>query len=776
MTYLTKEHNNHFNPQIFSAKKLTDKESYLELLNSGKVWRVFDTIKDQLVDLVKTRNPHQKKESFAESFINREIQRITSEAPLQDYGNWVYYPWSGSLVHILPEMEFNELRLNRNKYKLTEEEQKKLSQLCIGIVGLSVGNAIANTIALEGIYGNLKLADFDDLELSNMNRIRAGIFDIGIPKTTLAARQIYEQNPYANISIFNTGITEDNIDDFFKGTPKLDLVIEECDEIRMKILIREKARSLNLPVLMETSDRGMLDVERFDLEPKRKLFHGLLGNIKYSDIPANLSSEDKIKYALPIVGLETFTPKLGASFLEVEKTISTYPQLGSEVTLGGATICAAIRRLGLGKKLSSGRKFIDLDMILRDDQYNSVDTSNNEIPKEIEQQTEENNYKVKINNCPEFIEKIVSYGILAPSPGNCQPWKFIYDEPFLWVLHDMDRSETFSLFDSTHSGAYIAIGAAIKNMEIAAARFGLRVNLESFPLLEKPNIVARLSFEKTPNLQLNESKVLFPQLRHRVTNRKITTRIPLEKSKIQCLKSIAIQYNCELQVVTEEDILKKIAPILGEGDRIRFLCEELHQELMSELRWTKEEALKSGSGIDISTLELTANQEAGVKLLSRPDVARFLRKLNGGQRLNEISEEAIISSSGVGLICSKGDRSADKLTGGMGIEHMWLKATEMGLSLHPMTALIYMFEMLESEEGKIFNPVEKKILLDLRDRFNKIFPKNTGHFRLMFFRFGVATPPKIRSLRIPLNKVLFCGSPVKRNEESAVMEKQHFSL
>jgi hypothetical protein len=27
---------------------------------------------------------------------------------------------------------------------------------------------------------------------------------------------------------------------------------------------------------METSDRGVLDVERFDLEPDRPIFHGLL--------------------------------------------------------------------------------------------------------------------------------------------------------------------------------------------------------------------------------------------------------------------------------------------------------------------------------------------------------------------------------------------------------------------------------------------------------------------------------------------------------------------
>jgi len=43
-------------------------------------------------------------------------------------------------------------------------------------------------------------------------------------------------------------------------------VIEECDSLDMKFLVREAARDRQIPVIMETSDRGVLDVERFDLE------------------------------------------------------------------------------------------------------------------------------------------------------------------------------------------------------------------------------------------------------------------------------------------------------------------------------------------------------------------------------------------------------------------------------------------------------------------------------------------------------------------------------
>ena len=69
---------------------------------------------------------------------------------------------------------FRAVRLDRNRNKITTDEQQRLGELRIGVVGLSVGHAIAYTLAAEGVCGDLRLADFDDLELSNLNRVPAG--------------------------------------------------------------------------------------------------------------------------------------------------------------------------------------------------------------------------------------------------------------------------------------------------------------------------------------------------------------------------------------------------------------------------------------------------------------------------------------------------------------------------------------------------------------------------------------------------------------------------
>ncbi len=104
----------------------------------------------------------------------------------------------------------------------------------------------------------------------------------------------------------------------------------------------------------------MLDVERFDLEPERPVFHGLLDGLHSSDL-AGLTTAQKAPYVLRILGPGDISSRGAASLIEVGETITGWPQLGSEVTLGAATAAAAVRRIGLTGDLPSGRVRFDVD-------------------------------------------------------------------------------------------------------------------------------------------------------------------------------------------------------------------------------------------------------------------------------------------------------------------------------------------------------------------------------------------------------------------------------
>ncbi|MEU3472647.1 Rv1355c family protein [Rhodococcus sp. NPDC006774] len=279
----------------------------------------------------------------------------------EELPRWVHFPWRRTMVRVLGPRGFDRLRLDRNRNKITSEEQARFRDLRVGVVGLSVGHAVAHTLALEGLCGELRLADFDELDLSNLNRVPTSVFDLGVNKAVVAARRIAELDPYLNVQVFADGVTAETLDSFLDG---LDLVVEECDSIDTKLLVRHHARARGIPVVMETSDGGVLDVERFDLEPDRPVFHGLLGELKTADV-ADLTVEQKSTIAATLLEPSKLSPRMIASVPEIGRTLSTWPQLGGDVALGGAAVTAAVRAFGRGEPLPSGRRRIDLDALVR---------------------------------------------------------------------------------------------------------------------------------------------------------------------------------------------------------------------------------------------------------------------------------------------------------------------------------------------------------------------------------------------------------------------------
>jgi molybdopterin/thiamine biosynthesis adenylyltransferase/nitroreductase len=683
--------------------------------------------------------------------VDRGIDEFLQGRPRKDYGRWIYYPWSGRLVHTLEAPEYRFLRLNRNRNKITPEEQERLAHLSVGIVGLSVGNAVAIALAMEGI-GHLRLADFDRLDLSNMNRLRASVHEIGVPKTMLAARQIYEIDPYASVTLLNEGIDKDNIGVFFAGHPCLDIVVEECDSVPIKFLVRERARELRVPVLMQTSDRGMFDAERFDIEPDRASFHGLAGLTTSSDI-AQATREERVALVLKLMDPEQLSQRLAGSLPEVDRTLSTWPQLASDVALGAATVGTAVRRIALGAEVPSGRRFIDIDRAITC----KIPASRTSRPVAAPRST--TNLHQTDTSITDFIRFIAENATLAPSGGNCQPWMFHYDAPALWIARHPVRSE--NLMDTgAHGPALLALGAAIENAVIAAAYLGHRAEVEPFPDCASGAMVAAVRFHRDHEIALSEVAAAFPWISKRVTNRRRAERVALAPEVCARLRGAALEYGADLELITNSDELDEMGRILGEADRVRFLCRELHAEVVSELRWTPDEAKVRRDGVDVATLELSPVEFAAMRVIARPDVAAFLRERDEGTRLLELAESSIAASSAVGLLTLRQGTPEAWLQGGRALQRMWLQATASGLAVHPWTSLPYMIDMLHRPVAAIFNARERSTLQALNTRLGQLFFEVPEHPRAFLFRLACAPQPTARSVRLPVDSVLRAGLPL----------------
>lgn len=350
-----------FRPVLLRLNNQADKKAYKNLISEHKIKINRDCIYDQLKELIKSQNPGVQ---LTESDYEQRIDIHLNGTDLSEYGVWAYYPWNCTCIHILDEDEFIDVRTNRNREKITREEQQILKTKKIGIVGLSVGQSIALTLAMERTCGELRLADFDTLELSNLNRLRTGLQNLGVKKTVIAAREIAEIDPYLIVKIYNEGLNNENMNSFFCEGETLDLFIEVCDSLEFKVSSRFKARELKIPVVMDTNDRGMLDIERFDTEPDRRIFHGLIEDFIDNESLVSLDQSNRFGLLKALVSFDSLSERMKLSMTKINKTITSWPQLASSVVLGGAITTDVSRRILLGQHNTSGRYYVDLDQLI----------------------------------------------------------------------------------------------------------------------------------------------------------------------------------------------------------------------------------------------------------------------------------------------------------------------------------------------------------------------------------------------------------------------------
>ena len=351
-----------FAPTIFNLKLARDRAKLKKLLGSHGVRFASDDCKEQLRELFAVQNPSMVYAPGFEEKFEAFVCQLEKRGPLAEHGRWVYYPWLGVVAHVLPENDFWIVRTARNRNLITREEQEKFYNAVIGIGGLSVGSSVATAIVLQGGGRHIRLADFDRLALSNTNRVKAGVQDLGQLKVVMAARQIYEINPYATVEIFPDGLTPKNIGRFFAGPPKLDIVIDELDNLAVKYLIREQAKKHRLAVVMaaDNGDNAVVDMERYDLNPKTPYFHGRMGKVTYEQLK-NLDKFGIGKMITKHVGPENVTERMQQSLLQMGKTIVSWPQLGGAALVNGAAVAYCVRKILNGQPLERDRALVSLD-------------------------------------------------------------------------------------------------------------------------------------------------------------------------------------------------------------------------------------------------------------------------------------------------------------------------------------------------------------------------------------------------------------------------------
>ena len=340
-------------PESFDLSDAVDKKVLQTRFDQNKISTVIDGVRYIADELFEITHPDSKddktlKEDFVNEVSNQQLK----------YGKWFLFPWAGGQLVRYPNLnEHRLLRTARNRELITSEEQLKLYEASIAVMGLSVGSNIVDKLVTTGIGGKLILADMDEISPTNLNRISGDFTDVGSKKVDYLARKISKIDPYIEQVHYREGVDADALEEIAE-LHKPEIIFDEVDQLAIKALIRSVALKNKIAVMMATDvgDKSLFDVERYDLDQQPKPFLGRLSNSQIKRMSENpIDKELAQKTLLKLVGIKHVNTRLIRSGMQQGVTLSGIPQLGVTASMGGSLAAIASREMLLGRKLESGR-------------------------------------------------------------------------------------------------------------------------------------------------------------------------------------------------------------------------------------------------------------------------------------------------------------------------------------------------------------------------------------------------------------------------------------
>jgi len=127
------------------------------------------------------------------------------------------------------------------------EGQQKIMDSTVLIIGMGgLGSPTALYLAAAGV-GHIVIADFDQVELSNLQRqIIHQTKDIGDDKVNSAKNKLTELNPEIKVTIANELIHTDNLNELIKG---VDIVLDGTDNFESRFEINKACVEYKKPLV-----------------------------------------------------------------------------------------------------------------------------------------------------------------------------------------------------------------------------------------------------------------------------------------------------------------------------------------------------------------------------------------------------------------------------------------------------------------------------------------------------------------------------------------------
>lgn len=642
----------------------------------------------------------------------------------------------------------------RNIGLLTKLEQKKLSQAKVAIPGMGgVGGVHLITMARTGV-GKFHIADFDIFEVANINRqFGARVPDFGRSKLEVMKEHALSINPYLEISLFEDGINESNLDRFLDG---VDVVIDGLDFFNFDIRRILFKRAFEKGIYVITAGPMGFSSAMLVFSPDG------MGFDKYFNITEDMEDKDKyLSFALGLSPRPTHIKYMNLKKVDFDSKEGPSLNIGCQICSGMAATEAVKIILKKGK-IKSVPNYFQYDPYIQKlrkgrllgGNKNPIQKIKLKIVKYILERNKVH-FKIKspeipimdsnLNTIPENVIKyIIDAGIQAPSGDNIQPWKFSF-QPNQIRLY-IDKKRDISFFNVNQIASIISCGAVLENMKLAASACKIKADIDYLPESNSDNCLAAIKL--IPEQAKKDILSNFIWKRH--TNRTLYKKQPVASSIIQQIKASISQIpEAKLHFITETSDLKKIARLIYQADRIRTEHRPLHEHLMSMIRFSDKEAMLKRDGFPLKNLEAGPVGDIFLKITKTWKIMNIVNKAGLGRLVALQSYKNIVNSSGVALLTVDDMDNLSFVKGGQALERIWLTFSSIGVDMQPMTAVTLFFLRWILNGKDEFQKRHQKILTEIQNSYKLLFPEFNmiKDGQVMLFRFGYGGEILCRTLR-----------------------------
>ncbi|MBI1847493.1 MAG: hypothetical protein HY294_10925 [Candidatus Rokubacteria bacterium] len=347
---------------------------------------------------------------------------------------------------------------------------------------------------------------------------------------------------------------------------------------------------------------------------------------------------------------------------------------------------------------------------------------------------------------------LVEAAVAAPSGNNCQPWRFAWDGHGLSVLFDRPRAA--SLLDVAHRGSWMALGAALENMDVAAGPAGLSLAPEVFPHGHDADVVAQVRVERavpTPH-------PLQAALARRCTNRAPYRDAPWPPGARDDLLAVQAA-GVTVRWTEDPDGIARAARAAAVNEQLLFAHHELHAGLVRWLRWSQGESAARRDGLPLGTLGIGRLEQTMLRAVARWPVARAANAVGFARFVRFRSGTNLRRSGAFGLLVARDDTPERWVEAGRLMQRLWLVAAARGLAFHPLTAIVLLVLRHRVCPGD-FDAGQRRLLEAAQREIEAVFLLQPGEVPASLVRVGVAPPPP-RAPRRPLGDVFAVAPPAR---------------